>query len=268
MRQQIQAPKISLSQQDKTFRNIYGIDLASKDDYFAVALMQLPTYNPEIHKEDLSAYLPRLRTLRRYHRTTYPKMDRMLRNELFRRFPPFYIVADYTAEKTFTDQLIETYTDEIIETVNFSLDSKKMLKEDGLNMMTQGFEFPNPEQLPDGPNMVQAKEWLRVLDNELRHEQIITTRSNKISFDHPEGGHNDLALAWELASHGCLRFMLNPISGTHIATSKRNKKPRKESIDSVDSLFPELNKTGVRVISTVGLDPKYSKKSFKRSLKF
>ena len=258
MKPQYTKPKSAIL--DKKFRNIYGIDLASKADFFAVALMQLPPYDGDIYKENPDSYLPRLRTLRHYTRTTYPKMMRMLHGELFKRFPPFYVVADYTAEKTFTDYLIEQLKEKV-ETVNFNTTSKKMLKEDGLNMMSQGFQFPQAAQIPSGGTNDVIKEWLTILDNQLRHEQIITTRSNKISFDHPEGEHNDLAIAWELAAHGCLRFMLKPVPGIHIKSS--NGRPKKETSDNIHSMFPELDKPGIRITSVAGLDPKHFKKSFK-----
>ena len=264
MKLQFEKPKTH--QLDKKFRNIYGIDLASKDDYFAVVLNQLPPYTSELYKDNPSAYLPRLRTLRQYHRTDYPKMARMLNEEMFKRFPPFYIVIDYTAEKTFTDNLIEKYNDDKIEKINFNTASKKMLKEDGLNMMSQGYQFPNPEQLPNGNSMEQIKEWIRILDTQLRHEQVISTRSNKISFDHPEGEHNDLSTAWELSAHGCLRFMLKPVSGHHISSS--NGRVKKENMSSHQSIFPELYKPGIRITDLAGIEPNPRKKSFKRKTGF
>ena len=264
MQLQYEKPKSHIL--DKKWRNIYGIDLASKDDFFAVVLNQLPPYESELYKDDPGSYLPRLRTLRQYHRTDYPKMERMLREELFKRFPPFYIVIDYTAEKTFTDNLVERFKEDKIEKINFNIGSKKMLKEDGLNMMSQGYQFPNPEQIPSNSSTEVIKEWLRILDNQLRHEQIMTTRSNKISFDHPEGEHNDLAIAWELSAHGCLRFMLKPVSGHHIATS--SGKPKKESINNHKSMFPELYGRGIRMTDIAGMEVDTRKKTLKRKTGF
>lgn len=264
MKSQYKPPPIKL--QDKKFRNIYGIDLASKDDFFAIVLNQLPPYSSEIYKDNPSSYLPRLRTLRQYHRTDYPKMMRMLRGELFSRFPPFYIVVDYTAEKTFTDFLVESYKEERVEKINFNIASKKQLKEDGLNIMSQGYNFPNPAQIKSGPSTDMIKEWLRILDMQLRHEQVVTTRSNKISFDHPEGEHNDLAIAWELSVHGCLRYMLKPVIGSHVMASD-GRKLKETSLDH-EVMFPELYHAGVRVTDIAGLDPSVRKKSFKRSVGF
>ena len=88
-----------------------GIDYASKNDYFAVVLHQLPEYVQG------SNYLPTLKTLRKYPHTNYAEMLQILERDLFRRFPPFYIVPDYTSEKTFTDILIESYGKDAIEMV-------------------------------------------------------------------------------------------------------------------------------------------------------
>ena len=265
---QYEKPKTHI--EDKKFRNIYGIDLASKDDYFAVVVHQLPPYETELYKDNMDSYLPRLKTLRQYTRTTYPKMMRMLKEELFKRFPPFYIVPDYTSEKTFTDYLIEEFEKKsrnMVEPINFNNASKKMLKEDGLNVMAQGYQFPNPEQIPSIPATVAIKEWLRTLDNQLRHEQVLSTASNKITFDHPEGEHNDLAIAWELSVHGCLRFMLKPVTGHHLTTS--NGKVKKQNPTDHRELFSELyNNPAIRIKQVTGMDVKPRKKSFKRRTGF
>lgn len=190
-------------------RNIYGIDYASKHDFFAVVLHQLPEYIEGVD------YLPKLKTLRKYPHTSYAEMLRILEQDLFRRFPPFYIVPDYTSEKTFTDILIESYGKDAIEAIVFSQQTKKMLKDDGLNIMTQGYKFPNPAQIKNQT----LSAWISGMINELLREQVITTRANNISFDHPQGEHNDLAIAWELSIHGCLRWSLRPKSEPVIATS-------------------------------------------------
>jgi len=198
-----------VTEQLKRIRNIYGIDYASKNDFFAVVLHQLPEYVSG------RPYVPTLKTLRKYPHTSYAKMLEILEQDLFRRFPPYYIVPDYTNEKTFTDILVESYGDDMIEPIVFGNQTKKMLKEDGLNMMAQGYEFPNPAQVKH-PTI---SAWISGLINELLREQIITTRANNMSFDHPQGEHNDLAIAWELSIHGCLRWSLRPKSAPAAASS-------------------------------------------------
>ena len=103
----------------------------------------------------------------------------------------------------------------MIEPIVFGNQTKKMLKEDGLNIMSQGYKFPNPAQVS---NQILSA-WIGGMINELLREQVITTRANNISFDHPQGEHNDLAIAWELSIHGCLRWSLRPKSEPVVTSS-------------------------------------------------
>jgi len=207
-----------------------GIDYASKNDYFAVVLHQLPEF------VNGQPYLPKLKTLRKYPHSSYSEMLEILERDLFRRFPPFYIVPDYTSEKTFTDILIDTYGKDLIEPIVFGLNTKKMLKEDGLNIMSQGYRFPNPAQFEH--QYPTLAEWTRGLISELLREQIIITKGNNYSFDHPTGEHNDLAIAWELSIHGCLRFSLRPKS--RAAASSSFGKKSKTRIRDPDEYIKEI----------------------------
>ena len=217
----------------KRLRNIYGIDYASKNDYFAVVLHQLPEYVAG------QPYLPKLKTLRKYPHTSYAEMLKILEQDLFRRYPPFYIVPDYTSEKTFTDILIESYGKDTIEPVVFGNSSKKMLKEDGLSMMSMGYEFPNPAQIHTQYPILA--DWIRGMIDELLREQIITTKANNMTFDHPQGEHNDLAIAWELSIHGCLRWSLRPV-GTGTVVSSNGKMRKSKMYRDPDEFVKDLKK--------------------------
>ena len=54
------------------------------------------------------------------------------------------------------------------------------------------------------------------------------TPSDKESFDHPTGKHNDIAIAWELSIHGCIQTGLkidmpgNYVGSQMIETPKIN----------------------------------------------
>lgn len=202
--------------QDKDMRNIYGIDMASKNDYFAVVVNQLPPYDPRI------PYVPRFKTVRQYTKTSYTDELEMLEQEMFARWPPYYIVPDYTNEKTFTDMLVKDYGKNKVEAINFSIPTKQMLKDDGLSIMRQGYQFPNPAQVKH----VQLSAWIKMLVDQLLREQIITTPSNRISFSHPPGEHNDMATAWELSIHGCLRWALRPYAVPIIRSSSGRGKEK------------------------------------------
>lgn len=216
---------------EKEMRNIYGIDYASKNDYFAVVLNQLPPY------DDRMKYVPRLKTMRQFTKQSYDKTLEMLEQEMFVRWPPYYIVADYTNEKTFTDLLIRDYGKDIVEPINFTISSKQMLKDDGLSILIQGYEFPNPAQVKHP----RIREWITKCMDQLQAEQVIMTPSNKISFDHPPGEHNDLSTAWELSIHGCLRFSIRPYSSAVIASSKGKRSPR-SIYKRPQDYVPELSK--------------------------
>lgn len=217
--------------EEPRLRNIYGIDYASKNDFFAVVLHQLPEFVAD------EEYLPKLKTVRKYPHTNYAEMLEILEQDLFRRFPPFYIVPDYTSEKTFTDILTESYGKDAIEPIVFGNSTKKMLKEDGLSIMSQGYKFPNPAQIENKYPILA--EWIRGMINELLREQIITTKANNITFDHPVGEHNDLAIAWELSIHGCLRWSLRPRSEAALYSGSGKTNPKK-MYDNPEEMIKEI----------------------------
>ena len=175
-------------------RFIHGLDPASKDDAFGIVTHELPA----------GSTMPRLRMINKLTGTTFDAMYKYLVQDLFQRFPPYYIVIDYTNEKTFSDLLVRLYGKEKVELVSFSNERKLMLKEDGLSVLRQGYKFPNPEGHAIEPQLAQH---VKELVAQLQHEQMLETKGGKTTFDHPPGQHNDLAIAWELSIHGCLRFM-------------------------------------------------------------
>jgi hypothetical protein len=77
---------------------VYGLDNASKFDYFGIVVHELPTD----YTKDTT---PDLVTLRKLSRIPYDQMFEILTDELFPKYPPIQIVADYSNEKTFTDFL-------------------------------------------------------------------------------------------------------------------------------------------------------------------
>ncbi len=182
-------------------RYIYGLDPASKDDYFGIVMHSLPA----------GSKLPKLRAINKINNTSFDKMYEYLVKNLFQQYPPYYIVIDYTNEKTFSDLLVRLYGRDKVELISFSNDSKLMLKEDGLSILRQAYKFPNPASRTTDPEISQH---VAELIEQLKHEQMLTTRiGGKVKFDHPPGVHNDLAIAWELSIHGCMRFMTRSEGG-------------------------------------------------------
>ena len=101
------------------------------------------------------------------------------------------MVFDYTNKRTFTDLMEARFGKSRVSNINFSAGTsgtKKMLKDDGLSILKQGYRFPNPVNILDPVK----SELVRELINQLKHEEMLLTPSGRESFDHPTGRHNDL----------------------------------------------------------------------------
>jgi len=66
-----------------------------------------------------------------------------------------------------------------------------MLKDDGLSILKQGYNFPNPNNIRD----LAKSELVRELVEQLKHEEMVITPSGRESFDHPTGRNNDMGIA-------------------------------------------------------------------------
>ena len=212
-------------------RFVYGLDPASKNDYFGIVVHAVPAYDPRI------PYVPELRTVRNLTHIPFDRMFDVLRNDMFPRYPPAQIVTDYTNEKTFTEMLIRDYGEYRVEAIRFSMENKKMLKDDGYSIIKQGYKFPNPNKIKDK----RIAEWVSELMNQLLREQLIITGSGKETFGKPTGEHNDLATAWELSIHGCLKMILRKGAQPLVATADPDIE-RMSAYDDAEELFPELEK--------------------------
>jgi hypothetical protein len=168
---------------------VYGLDPAERTDYFGIVINSINGPTAKLH------------TLRKIRDFKYPDVIRLLKFDLFVRYPPYRIVIDYSNEKTFSETLIEQYGKEVVEAINFTNANKMMLKKDGLQVLQMGYEWPTSQD-------PKVQSWIDELRDQLKHEQMLETPSGKLSFDHPQGEHNDLAIAWELSIHGCLPFIL------------------------------------------------------------
>ena len=191
-------------------RYIYGEDPASQDDFFGIAIHEMPSPTRETPKP-----VPKLRDLYKLNHTSFDKIIEFHTKELFRKFPPSLIVIDYTNERTFTDIMENRFGKSRISKINFSSGisgTKKMLKDDGLSILKQGYRFPNPANILDSAK----SQLVRELIEQLKHEEMKLIQSGRESFDHPTGRHNDLSTAWELSIHGCIQLGLKvDLPGNH-----------------------------------------------------
>jgi len=194
-------------------RYIYGEDPASQNDFHVITIHELP----EIEIDNQTP-LPLLRDIYALNNTSFDKILDFHTDVLFKKFPPFYMVFDYTNERTFTDMMIRDFGDDRVEKVNFTAGTsgtKKMLKDDGLSILKQGYTFPNPAGIKDPVK----SELVRELIEQLKHEEMNLTPSGRESFDHPIGRHNDMGIGWELSIHGCIQLGLKvDLPGNHVGS--------------------------------------------------
>jgi hypothetical protein len=85
-------------------RYIYGEDPASQNDYHGIVIHELPT--PQM---DDQTPLPLLKDIYALNNTSFDKILDFHTDVLFKKFPPFYMVFDYTNERTFTDMMIRDF---------------------------------------------------------------------------------------------------------------------------------------------------------------
>ncbi|MDH3502815.1 MAG: hypothetical protein OEL69_09995 [Nitrosopumilus sp.] len=183
-------------------RFIFGEDPASANDYHGIVIHELPDITM-----DNETPMPLLRDIYAIRNTSFDKILDFHNDILFKKWPPFYMVFDYTNERTFTDMMIRDFGEDRVEKVNFTAGTsgtKLQLKQDGLSILKQGYQFPNPAKIRDP----KKSELVRELVEELKHEEMKLTQSGRESFDHPTGRHNDLGIAWELSIHGCISLGL------------------------------------------------------------
>ena len=183
-------------------RYIYGEDPESQNDFHGIVIHEMPT--PQM---DDQTPLPLLKDIYVLNNTSFDKILDFYTDVLFKKYLPFYMVFDYTNERTFTDIMENRFDKSRVERINSSAGTsgtKKMLKDDGLSILKQGYTFPNPANIKDPIK----SELIQELIEQLKHEEMLLTPSGRESFDHPTGRHNDMGIGWELSIHGCIQLGL------------------------------------------------------------
>ena len=126
-------------------RFIYGEDPASQNDFHGITIHELPETTM-----DNETPMPLLRDIYAIRNTSFDKILQFRTDVLFKKWPPFYMVFDYTNERTFTDMMIRDFGEDRVEKVNFiagTSGTKLQLKQDGLSILKQGYHFPNPANI-------------------------------------------------------------------------------------------------------------------------
>jgi len=194
-------------------RYIYGEDPASQNDFFGIVIHEMPS--PTI---DNPKPVPLLRDIYNLNHTSFDKIIEFHTRVLFPKFPPRLMVFDYTNERSFTDLMENRFGKSRVTKINFSAGTsgtKKMLKDDGLSILKQWYTFPNPAIIKDPAKFELVLE----LIEQLKHEEMKLTSSDRESFDHPTCRHNDMGIAWELSIHGCIQMGLKiDLPGNHVVS--------------------------------------------------
>jgi len=154
-------------------RYIYREDPASQTDFFGIIIHEQPSPTRENPKP-----LPILRDVYKLNHTSFDKIIEFHTKILFRKFPPSLMVFDYTNERTFTDLMEARFGKSRVAKINFSAGisgTKKMLKDDGLSILKQGYQFPNPANIKDPAKA----ELVRELIEQLKHEEMLLTPSGR-----------------------------------------------------------------------------------------
>ncbi len=223
---------------------VYGLDLASGSgsDFTGITIHSFVAPTKETPKP-----LPLLENIFKEKLTFDQQLD-LFMDRLFPRYPPYYMVSDYTNEKSFTDMLVRDFGKDRVEGIVFGAGlsgTKKMLKDDGKFILREGYEFPNVTGMRNKTKAALVAE----LIDQLQHEEMILTPSKKESFDHPSGKNNDLAHSWELSIHGCLRFLLHAGHGITGYSTDYHSRPTDEEeeaekaipkYENASDLLPEL----------------------------
>ena len=186
-----------------------GIDPATQNDYFTIAthlLTEKPKGNTQVKAEDFS-WLPFLVSLvRMKKRDPNEMMDIVIRH--FNHFPPTYVTIDKTREEFLTAGLIRKYGETKIIPMHFgnvgSMNTKFQLKQIGYSYIHAGYQWPPAAEI-EKTHPVQAK-LIRLLRKEMMHEQVKFTETDRVTFSHPVGKHNDLVHAWEMSLNSVMEF--------------------------------------------------------------
>ena len=64
--------------------------------------------------------IPLLRDIYAIRNTSFDKILDFHNDVLFKKWPPFYMVFDYTNERTFTDMMVRDFGEDRVEKVNFT----------------------------------------------------------------------------------------------------------------------------------------------------
>jgi len=165
--------------------------------------------------------------------------------EMFNKFPPTYVKIDSTREEFLANALVRKFGESTIIPVKFmnsgSSNTKFQLKQVGYNYLNSGYQWPNVTELEK--TLPRFAKIIKILQKEMKHEQVEYTDSGRITFKHPVGKHNDLVHGWELSLDAVMEYQEK-----NLGYEKRRNKNKlvddqmKNDIEEIDEL-DEFDKT-------------------------
>lgn len=180
-----------------------GIDPARDRDYLTVVINGLPATRS-------SPWLPALRDIYRYKKKSLTGVLQWLVNDLFKKFPPTIGYVDETHDPTFAEVLVQRFPNRLnpLRFGNAGATNTKLdLKLIGRDMLSNGYTFPDVGALLRENRIAADKAYLVTeLKEEALREVTKLTTNDRITFDHPEGKHNDLVHAWEMSLKAVVEF--------------------------------------------------------------
>lgn len=188
----------------------YGVDPASQLDYCGIIIDCLKPQRFVAGK----TWMPYLADLYRLQFKQYDQLLAFLFRNLFVKMPPTRLAVDITQNPYFGETLMKKLGETKVLHVKFSnagnSNTKYEMKQLGYEYLQQGYKFPNPEVL-QSQGLVKKAQLVRILQTEMKREQLKRTENNRITFNHPVGKHNDMVHAWELAKKALMNYQMTKV---------------------------------------------------------
>ena len=187
----------------------HGIDPATKGDYYT-DIVHVLTQKPMLtspNSQDRYTWLPFLvGAMRLKHRSPDEIIDQQIK--MFNKFPPTYVKIDSTREEFLSNALVRKFGESTIQPVKFmnsgSSNTKYQLKQVGYNYLNSGYQWPDVTELEI--QLPRFAKIIKILQKEMKHEQVDFTDSGRVTFKHPIGKHNDLVHGWELSLAAVMEY--------------------------------------------------------------
>lgn len=185
-------------------KHIYGIDLGQSLNYTGIVITNIS--NKKI----------KISAIRKYKDLTYPELQDILFDDLFKRFPPESILVDYTNEKSFAETIESKFNSlfmnpntpeyhrwKKVQPVVFTQDTKLDMKQNAREIFEKK-QFAWPNRLFTDP---RAWGLIEELKQQMLREFASPGANGQLRFPKPEGHDNDLIIALELNLYGAKKFL-------------------------------------------------------------